>query len=183
MVRAYEVLIRDLTDPGLTPRLQCLDNECSRAPCVLLAQEDIQFQLAKPHTYRRNAAERTIQTFTNHFIAGLCSVDPNFPLRLWDKLLPQADISFNLLRKTRINPRLSAYAQLNGHHHFIRAPMAPPGIIAHKKPDQRASWAPHGVDGWYIGPVLHHYRCYRVIVSDTRLKRVIPWNSSLHASQ
>ena len=170
MVRTFKVLIHALTDRGLKPRLQRLDNECSKALRTFLHQEDIEFQLAHPHMHRGNSAERAIQTFKNHFIAGLCSVDPNFPLRLWDKLLPQATYTLNLLRQSCLNPRVSAYAQLNGHYDFNRAPMAPPGtrIIAHKKPDQWASWAPHGVDGWYLGPALDHYRCYRVHITETR---------------
>jgi hypothetical protein len=94
-------------------------------------------------------------------------VDPNFPLKLWDKLLPQATVTLNLLRKSRINPRMSAYAQLNGHFDFNRTPLAPPGtrIIAHEKPDQRASWSPHGLDGYYLGPELDHYRCYQVHIT------------------
>jgi hypothetical protein len=113
-----------------------------------LTKQGINYQLAPPHINRRNNAERAIQMFKNHFIAGLCSFDPNFPLKLWDKLLPQATITLNLLRKTRINPRMSAYAQLNGHFDFNRTPLAPPDTRAHEKPDKRASWDPHGVDGY-----------------------------------
>ena len=36
-----------------------------------------------------------------------------------------------------------------------------------KKPDKTASWAAHGVDGWYLGPSVKHYRCYRVYVNNT----------------
>jgi hypothetical protein len=102
-------------------------------------------------------------------------VDPNFPLRLWDKLLPQATITLNLLRKSIINPRTYVYAQLNGHYDFNRPPMEPPGtrVIAHKKPDQRSSWAQHGVDGCYIGPALDHNHCYIIHVSDTLADRVV----------
>jgi hypothetical protein len=109
------------------------------------------------------------------FFSGLCSVDPNFPLILWDKLLSHATTTFNLLRQSRINPWMSAYAQLNGHYDFICATMAPPytRVIADEKPDQRASWAPHGVDGWYTGLSLDHYRCYRIHVSDTLSERVV----------
>jgi hypothetical protein len=121
-----------------------------------LTKQGIHYQLTPPHINRRNNAEREIQTFKNHFIAGLCSVDTTFPLKLWDKLLPQATITMNLLRKSRINPNMSEYAQLNGHFDFNRTPLAPPGtqVIAHEKPDQRASWDPHGVDGYYLGPTL-----------------------------
>jgi hypothetical protein len=40
-------------------------------------------------------------------------------------------------------------------------------MIAHEKPAQRASWATHGGDGWYLGPVLEHYRCYCVYITQT----------------
>ena len=35
-----------------------------------------------------NAAERAIRTFKNHFIAGLASIDNQYPIREWDRLLP-----------------------------------------------------------------------------------------------
>ena len=62
--------------------------------------------------HRRNAAERALRTFKTHFIAGLCSVDKDLPLHLWDRLLPQAELMLNLLRGSRINPKLSAWAQI-----------------------------------------------------------------------
>jgi hypothetical protein len=53
--------------------------------------------------------------------------------------------------------------------------MAPPGtrIIAHKTPSRRRTWAPHGQDGWYIGPALEHYRCYTVYITKTRGDRIV----------
>jgi hypothetical protein len=65
-------------------------------------------------------------------------VDPSFPLELWDELSPQLTITLNLLSKSWINPRMSAYAQLNGLFYFNRTHMAPPGtrIIAHEKQNQ-----------------------------------------------
>ena len=54
------------------------------------------------------------RTFKNHFVAILCGTDPDFPLHIWDRLLPQALLTLNLLRASRINPRLSANAQLHG---------------------------------------------------------------------
>jgi hypothetical protein len=170
MVRAFDFLIQSLVLRGLKPHLQRLDNEASLALRNYLTQQGTTYQPAPPHIHRRNNAERAIQTFKNHFIAGLCSVDPTFPLKLWDKLLPQATITLNLLWKSRINPRMSAYAQLNGHFDFNRTPLAPPGtrIIAHEKPDQRVSWDPHGLDGYYLGPALDHYRCYQVPITKTK---------------
>jgi hypothetical protein len=175
MFRAFDFLIQSLILRGLKPLLQRLDNEASLALRNYLTKQGITYQLTPPHIHRRDNAERAIQTFKNHFIAGLCSVDPNFPLKLWDKLLPQSTITLNLLRKSRINPRMSAYAQLNGHFDFNRSTLAPPGtrIIAHEKPDQRASWDPHGLDGYYLGPALDHYRCYQVHITRKKGTRIV----------
>jgi hypothetical protein len=152
-----------------------LDNQASFALGNYLKKQGIDYQPAPPHIHRRNNSERAIQTFKDHFIEGLCSVDPNFSLKLWDKLLPQATITLNLLKKSRINPRMSTYAQLNGHFDFNRTPMAPPvtRIIAHEKPDQRASWKPHGFDGYYLGPALAHYRYYQVHITKTKETRIV----------
>jgi len=79
-----------------------------------MTSEAIYYQLVPPGIHRRNAAECVICTFKNHFIAGLCTTDPNVPLHLWDKLLPQALITLNLLHTSRSNPRLSAWAQVHG---------------------------------------------------------------------
>jgi hypothetical protein len=116
--------------------------------------------------HRKNAVERCICTFKSHFIiAGLCSIDKDFPLHLWDKLVPQAELSLNLLRAgSRVNPKLSSHAQMHGQFKFNCTPMAPPGIrvLVHDKPDKRTTWSPKALDGWYLGPALDAYRCYTV---------------------
>ena len=73
----------------------------------------------------------------------------------------------NLLRRSRKNTKLSAYSYLFGPYDYKKNAMVPPGtkVIVHKKPSNRLSWGYHGVEGWYVGPTLDHYRC---------LKRNIP---------
>jgi hypothetical protein len=39
---------------------------------------------------------------------GGSSVDDAFPLHLWDKTIPHGELTLNLLRGSRINPKLSA---------------------------------------------------------------------------
>jgi hypothetical protein len=106
MVRVFDLLIQSLIIRGLRSSLQHLYNEASLALGNYLTKQGNDYQLAPPHVHRRKNVERAIQTFKKHFIAGLCSVDLKFPLKLWDKLLPQATITLNLLRKSRINPRM-----------------------------------------------------------------------------
>jgi hypothetical protein len=74
------------------------------------------------------------------------------------------------LRQSRINPKVSAYAQLYVHYDFNQAAMAPPvtRVIAHEKHQQCASWDAHGVDGCYLCPATDHYRCYRVHINKTK---------------
>ena len=67
-----------------------------------MIKHKISFQLAPPHMHRRNAAEREIRTFRNHFVAGFSTTDPNFPVSEWDRLLDQATITLNL-HEGRVN--------------------------------------------------------------------------------
>ena len=41
-------------------------------------------------------------------------------------------------------------------------------------PSHRASWAEHGEEGWYIGPAVHHYQCYKVLIKRTKGIRTPP---------
>jgi hypothetical protein len=97
---------------------------------------DVEYQLVPPHCHRHNAAESAIRTFKEHFVAGLSSVDPTFPLHLWDRVLPHAEITLNLLRNSRLHPQLSAAAHFHGLVDYNKTDFAPPGckIIAHEKP-------------------------------------------------
>jgi hypothetical protein len=96
-------------------------------------------------------------------------------MHLWDRLLPQAVITLNMLRTSRINPKLSAATHIYGQYNFNRAPMAPPGtrIIAHETPNRRRTWAPYGQNGWCTGPALERYRCYTVYITKNRGERVV----------
>jgi hypothetical protein len=175
LLKAFQVMEQALVARGLKPKLMKLDNEASKLLKMYLHQQDITFQLVPIYIQRRNLAERAIRSFKDHLIAGCCSTDKSFPMHLWDRLLPQAVITLNMLRTSRINPKLSAATHIFGQYDFNRAPMAPAGtiIIAHETPSRRRTWAPHGQNGWYIGPALEHYRCYTVYITKTRGDRIV----------
>ena len=175
ILQGYKVLHERLCRAGLKPQLQRLDNECSDALKEFMSSQDIDYQLVPPGVHRRNSAECAIRTFKNHFIAGLCSLDKEFPLHLWDRLIPQAEITLNLMRASRLNPNMSAWTQLHGTtFDYNRTPLAPPGIrvLVHEKPAARGTWSPHAMDGWYTGPALDSYRCYKVWIWATRQERI-----------
>jgi hypothetical protein len=107
-------------------------------------------------------------------IAGLCSTYKAFQMHIWNRLLPHAVITLNMLRTSRMNPKLSASTHLDGQYDNNRSPMAPTGtrVVAREK-NLRRTWACHGQDGWYIGPDLEHYRCYTVYITKTLSERIV----------
>jgi len=176
----YEKVLRLLQLRGLRPKLHRLDNEASKLLTDFMTDEQVNYQLTPAGLHHRNWAERAIQTFKNHFISGLCSTHPDFPLNLWDKLLLQATLTLNLLRPSRINPQLSAHAQVYGAFNFDKTPLAPPGIkvLAHERAEDRESYAVHSARGYYVGPCLNHYHCYRVYIPSTnsfRIANTVDW--------
>ena len=86
---------------------------------------------------RQSAAEVAIRNFQAHFLSILAGTEEDFPLALWDCLLPQAKITLNLLRQANANPRISASAYLCGLFNYNRMPLALMGcnVQVHKKLD------------------------------------------------
>jgi hypothetical protein len=125
LLKAFQFMEQELVAKGLKPKLMKLDNEASILLKDYLYQQEIAFQLVPPYSHRRNSAERAIRSFKDHLIAGLCSTDKSFPMHLWDIILSQAVITLNMVRTSRINPKLSAAPHIFGQHDYNRAPMAP----------------------------------------------------------
>eukprot|EP00957_Ditylum_brightwellii_P062157 4717303-Ditylum_brightwellii.AAC.1 len=63
--------------------------------------------------HQQNLGERAIQTWKDHLIAGLAGLPKEFPLAYWCSLVPQTNMTLNLMRPCRMNPALSAEASLN----------------------------------------------------------------------
>ena len=175
-LRVHDDVIEYLKVRGLQPKIQRLDNEASKAYTQNIDKHKMKFQLTPAQMHRKNIAERAIQTFKNHFITILAGANNEFPKNEWDLLLPQSETTINMLRSSRINPRLSAEEQMNGTFDYNTNPMAPLGIkvLAYEMPSHRASWAEHGQEGWYIGPAYDHHQCYRVLIKSTRGLRTPP---------
>jgi hypothetical protein len=186
-VRSFGVVFDEMTAKGFKPKLQTMDNEASAALNNYFTEKEMSYQLVPPHCRCTNAAERALRTFTEHFKAGLATDNPYFPARLWYRLLPQAEITLNLLRSSRLHPQLSAAAHYNGLIDYNKTAFAPPccKIIAHEKPSQRRTWAPHGQPVWSPGPAMDHYRCQNVYITATESERIVdtldvlPYNSPM----
>lgn len=174
LTQAYTAMWKRLTASGvIKPTMHILDNKVSPA-FKSKFRENCDLQLTPPDTHQRNLAERAIQTFKNHFIAILVGVDKDFPMQLWDRLIPQAVLTVNLLQKASANPAISAYKYINEKHDYSKLPLAPLccAVQIHEGPARRLKWAPHSVVGWYLGTSKEHYRCHLIFVKKMHSERI-----------
>jgi hypothetical protein len=156
-IAAYNAIMTRLAARGLSFDLQILDNEASTTYKEAITFKcNTKFQLVPPDMHRRNQAECAICTFKDHFLAILAGVDSAFPLYLWDLLLPQAELTLNLLWQTTLNPRISAWDFFLGPFDFNMTPLGPVSccVLIHLKPATRQSWGFWAKPGFYIGPAL-----------------------------
>jgi hypothetical protein len=175
MIRAYNALLLRLKRAGIVPKKHVLDNKVSenmknhiRHTCKF------DMELVPPGCHRRNAAKVAIRNFKAHFLSVLAGVADNFPPSLWDWLLPQTEITINLIRQSNATPNESAYAHLSGLFDYNKMPLAPMGCEAqvHEKTDKRGTWAYHSVDGWYLFTSPKHYRTHNCHIKHTKSKRL-----------
>ena len=162
----YNKIIQRLTDNKLIVDLQILDNKASAEyKRAIKTKWNDNYQLVPPNTHRRNAAERAIRTFKAHFLSILAGVAPDFPRNLWYLLLPQTELTLNLLRQATLDPTRSAWSYFHGPFNYDATPIGPLGrdIIAHKNTGTRHSWDFRGAAGWYVGVALQHFRCHTIL--------------------
>lgn len=117
-----------LKDAGVVLKKYVLDNEISASVKDLIRNEyNMQIELVPPGYHWRNAVEAAIHDCKYHFLSILVEVVDNFSLYLWDRLLPQAKITLNILRQLNAMPKVSAYAHMCGPFDYNKIPVAPMG--------------------------------------------------------
>jgi hypothetical protein len=151
--------------------LQILDNKAIVAyKEAITFKWNATFQLVHLDMHRRNWAERAICTFKDNLLAILAGVDAAFPPYLWGLLLPQGELTLNLLRQATLNPQISAWEFFQGPFDFNKTPLGPAGcrVLIHAKPVNRRSWDFCAKNGFYIGPAMDSYRCFKLVNADTK---------------
>ena len=83
----------------------------------------------------RNASECAICTFKAHFLSILAGISHKLPNNLWDLLLPQAELTLNLLWQYTLTPNISAWEYFQGPFNYNITPIVPLGcpVISHRK--------------------------------------------------
>ena len=97
-IPALNAIMTRLAARGLSVDLQILDNEASAEyKKVITFTWQAKFQLVPPDMHRRNKAERMIGTFKTHLLSIIAGVGKKYSPNLWDLLLPQAELTINIL--------------------------------------------------------------------------------------
>ena len=106
----------------------------------------MQLELVPPGTHCRNISEVAIRNFKSNLLSVLAGTAQDFLPSLWDRLLPQSEITINLLRQSNATPNVSAYAHLIGPFDYNKMPLSPMGIsvqVHFKNRQKRHMGIPH----------------------------------------
>ena len=89
-------------------------------------------------------------------------------------MTPAVDIQLNLLRSSRLHPQLSGHCHLNGLFDYNKTPLLPLATksIIYVPPKDRSTWDFHGLEGWYLGPSLHHHRSHHIFMTTTKAQHI-----------
>lgn len=159
---------------SLIPTMEKADNAVTLDFIKKMKSRGIHVQLTPASNHRTNNAERCIQTAKNHLVAGYHTADPDFPVKAMHNLVPQAEITLNILRKSRLSNR-SAYTEIHGPFDSNRFRLHPPGtkLVTLDDPNKRPKqFAEHGPIAFYLHPAPHQYRSYTVYCPSTNATRI-----------
>ena len=122
----------------------------------------MKLELVPPGCHRRNAARGGHSKFQGSLPQCIGGHSRSIPTIFMKRLLPQAEVTVNLLRQSNTAPHVSAYAHLSGLFDYNKMALAPMGceVQVHEKTDKRGTWAYHSVDGWYLATSPEHYRTH-----------------------
>lgn len=170
-IKGYSEMLQFFRTRHVINSMVKIDNQTSKDLTTYFREtHDIGLSYAPPGNHRTLHAERDIRSWKNHFAALLAGVDPGFPKHLWDELLDHADLTLNMLRPCGVVVNTSAHDFINGAYNYLTNPIGPAGtkVLVFENPEQRASFADHGIEGYFLGTAWKHYRCFRVWCPSTR---------------
>jgi hypothetical protein len=133
----------------------------------------------------QNRAERAIRALKDHFLTILAGINSTFPSYLWDFLLPQAKLALNLLHQAMLNPRINTWGFFQGPFDFNMTPLGLVGccVLIHAKPATGQPWDFHAKPGFYIGPALDSYCCFKLVKFNTKSQAILETiKLSIHTS-
>ncbi len=136
-------------------------------------------ELVPPKCHSCNAAKVAIPicNFKAHFLSVLAGVADEFSPKLWDRLLPQTEITINLIWQSNATSKVLTYAHLSGPFDYNTMPLTSMRCEAkvHEKTDKCRTWAYHLVNRWYLFTSPYHFAHSIVISSTQRANNYPKW--------
>ena len=186
-ISAYNAITERMKALGLSANLHVLDNEASAAYIDCITNKwECNHQKVPPDMHWPNIAKRMIPAFKAHFFSMLAGINPRFPVTRWDLPLHQEEITINLLCTLQFDPTKSAWELMFGPFNYNATPLGPPGcyIIINAKGTTWRTWDFKGLEGFYIGPEMNHYRSYTLLGNSTQAivvsYTIIFWHHTLN---
>jgi hypothetical protein len=109
MISVHCILLQRLKKTGVAGIKQILDNEISKGYEEVIKKHGMNAKPVPKDAHCRKAADKAIHKAKCHLKAILAGCDASFPMHLWDRLLPQAEIQIILLRPANANPNVSTH--------------------------------------------------------------------------
>ena len=116
------------------------------------------------YNHQANAAKHGWKATKNHTITTLRRIDPECPVQLWDRFVPQIEATLNIIQTSRIKTTKSAYKALSGRKFdWNRAPLAPVGhqLLTCLDLAHFLTLAPHTINTFTLGFTRNHHRLLR----------------------
>ena len=101
IIAAWKQQSTRFKEAGVESNIYVMDNEASNDLKDTFKGADIEYQIMPPHNHRTNLSDCAIHTFKGHFKARLVSLDPDFPISEWDRIVEQGELALNILRASR----------------------------------------------------------------------------------
>jgi hypothetical protein len=162
IIRAYKKIINRMRLAGLGLKKYTLDNKALEAFNQCIQGQQMQYKLVPLGNHLCSQAEHMIHTFKVHFISILAGVDNNFLLSVWCHLLEPTELTLNLLRQSKVAPKVSTYAHIHVPHNNMKKPFAPLSwaIQAHIKLEDCRTWHTQSDAGFSLGMSIEHHSAF-----------------------
>ena len=118
------------------------------------------YQLELPDDHLRNIAEKSIQTWKEHFVGVMSGTAATLPTHLWCQAVPQVEHQLLLLRQANVHPAKSAYAYVYGPNDYNAEPFFTIRMetLFHNKPRRRKQFSENCSKGCVLSTSFEHYR-------------------------
>ena len=115
------------------------------------------------------------QSLQKQILSIIAVVSTDFPMYQWERLLPQAELTLNLIWKYNTTPTVLAYSSMFGPLDYNIMALSPMGcaVLIYENSNARASWDNHAVYSWYLYISPEHYRAHVCRVKNTNADQLL----------